>query len=78
MILNVALLLRLYLNLIVSCLNCKLLDAKDRFASKAHCEIAGRCIQHAWATAKVKFRRENSTLDDDERANNMKQKLSRL
>ena len=32
------------------------------FTPKAHCEIAGRGIEHVWGASKLKFRRENDSL----------------
>ena len=41
------------------------------FAPKGHCGLAGRGIECTWGVTKTTFRKENATLSNDDRVNNL-------
>ena len=48
------------------------------FTPKAHYELAGRGIEYLWGVSKIRFRSENSKLTNDERVNNLKERVHKL
>ena len=56
----------------------KELDADAVFIPKGHCELAGRRIKCLWGVAKMMLRKENATLDNDKRANKLKQRVNKI
>lgn len=48
------------------------------FTPKGHCEIAGRGIECLWVVSKTFFRKENATLDNHKRANNLKRRVYKI
>ena len=48
------------------------------FTPKAHCELAGRGIEYLWGASKIRFCAENSKLTNDERVNNLKERVHKL
>ena len=53
-------------------------DVAIAFTPKGHCELDGRGIEYLWGVSKLLFRKENSTLSNDERANNLKARVHKL
>ena len=56
----------------------KELDVDVVFTPKGHCEFAGRGIEHLWGVAKMTFRKENATLDNDKRVSELKQRVKQI
>ena len=56
----------------------KELDVEIVFTPKAHCKIAGRGIEYVWRVAKMMFRKENATLDNDKRVNTLKARVKKI
>ena len=53
------------------------LDTQIIFTPKAHCKIADRGIEYVWGVAKMIFRKENATLDNDKRVNTLKVRVKK-
>ena len=56
----------------------KQLEVEIVFTPKTYCEIAGRGIEHEWGVAKMMFYKENSTQDNDKRANPLKIRVKNI
>ena len=56
----------------------KELDAGAVFTPKGHCELADRGLECSWGVTKMMFRKENATLDDDKKVNNLKQRVKKI
>ena len=48
------------------------------FTPKAHCELAGRGVEHAWGVSKVLFRKANATLSTEQRTKDLKVRVKQL
>ena len=56
----------------------EMLGVEVDFAPKGHCEISGRGVEHLWDFSKTLFRKDNATLNNDKRANDLKQRLCNI
>ena len=56
----------------------KMCDVEIVFTPKAYCELAGRGINYLWGISKMLFCQENASLQNDDRMNNLKERVHKL
>ena len=54
------------------------LDTDIILTRKDHCKIAGRGAEYILGIAKIMFRKENTTLNNEKRVNNLKKRVFKI